>query len=166
MGFPQAKDSLAIQKGMCLLFASVFIAISVTKLLLPDNYPTSADEQVVSPPDGFSSHWVWGSTLLIGLAMLALFFWLHRRVRRVIASDSGLQIMVEPTKVVTWSEVKAVSSALPNLLTGFYSVKLIDGTQFYVPIERVPPTFSALKTWYASPTAFEQLCNKHGVWIG
>ncbi|RZJ57783.1 MAG: hypothetical protein EOO55_02570 [Hymenobacter sp.] len=165
MIFSQAKGSLGLYKGFCLLFAVVFGFSSLSELLWPGSFPVTINEQAIGPSAGLPYYSSLGLGLLIGIAALALFWWLHRRVRRVIASELGLQIMSEPIGGVAWVEVYSVKKALPNLLNGFYLVSLNDGTEFYAPIERASPTLSTLGTWYDAPTSLEQLCIKKGVWV-
>jgi len=153
MVLPDAKDDLFIQKGMCLLIALLFGLNSIVEL-----------------SSSFDNYGVLGTELLISLAALVLFRWLHRRVRRVMASELGLKILNEglrsvEIKSVTWAQVSSVKKVLPNLLNGFYLVRLIDSTAFYTPIEREPPRFSTLLTWYEAPTSLEQICRKKGVWV-
>jgi hypothetical protein len=165
MGFPQAKDRLFFQKGMVLLVSIGFGVGSMVELVWPGSIEVTVDEGVVGPQDGLAYYGTLWTGVLVSLAALVLFWWLHRRVRRVIASDLGLQIMSESVEAVTWSEVYSVKKALPNLLNGFYLIALADGTEFYAPIEREPPRFSTLGTWYEAPSSLEQLCIKKGVWV-
>jgi hypothetical protein len=165
MNFPQTKDNVDIQKGMSLLFAVVFGFGAAAELIWPGTMPITVDEKSVGPQDGLAYYGTLGAGILIGLAGLALFWWLHRRVRRVIASELNLQILIEPVRLIAWSEILSVRKELPNLLNGFYLFSLTDGTTFYTPIEREPPSFSTLMTWYEAPTSLEQICRKKGVWV-
>ena len=153
MVLPDVKDDLFVQKGICLLTAFLFGLNSMLEL-----------------SNSFDNYSILGVQLVISVAALVLFRWLHWRVRRVVASELGLQILNEglrrvESKSVTWAQVLTVKKARPNLLNGFYLVSLTDKNTFYIPIEREPPRFSTLLTWYEAPTSLEQLCRKKGVWV-
>jgi hypothetical protein len=165
MIFPQAKDNLFSQKGMVLLVGIGFGVGSMRELIWPGSIEITVDEGVVGPQDGLAYYGTLWAGVLVSLTALVLFWWLHRRVRRVIASELGLQIMSKPVDTVKWSEVHSVKKELPNFLSGFYLVALADGTEFYTPIERAAPRLSTLGTWYDAPTSLEQLCIKKGVWV-
>lgn len=165
MRFLQNRNNLELYKGTCLLVAVVFGLSAVSELLWPGSFPVTVDEQAIGPSAGLAYYGSLGTGLVISLAALVLFWWLHRRVRRVVASEAGLQMMSEPVRIVTWSEVHSVKKVLSNLLSGFYLISLADGTEFYVPIEREPLRLSTLITWYEASTSLEQLCVKKGVWV-
>jgi hypothetical protein len=165
MIFSQAKGSLGLYKGFCLLFAVAFGFNSLSELLWPGSFPVTINEQAIGPSAGLPYYSSLGIGLLIGIAALALFWWLHRRVRRVVASELGLQIVSGPVGAVTWSEVYSVKKVLPNFLSGFHFITLADGTKFYSPIERETPRFSTLMTWYEAPATLEQCALKKGVWV-
>ncbi|TFZ64796.1 hypothetical protein E4631_17540 [Hymenobacter sp. UV11] len=158
MFFSQAKDNLSTSKGIALL-STLFGLNAISRLL----WPSSA---VAGPSKGLPDYSIIGIELLVSLAGLFLFRWLHRRVRRVATSEVGLQMLDGPAKSVAWSDVSSVQKKLSNLLSGFYLISLSDGSDFYTPVEREPPSFSALGQWLSdAPTMLEQLSRKHGVWV-
>lgn len=165
MGFPQTKDNLDLHKGFSLLCAVTFGFGSAAELLRPGAVLVTVDEKPEGPQDGLAYYGTLWAGLVIGVAWLVLFRWLHRRVRRVTASEPSLQILTEPFRLIAWSEVLSVQKVLPNFLSGFYFFKLTDGITFYAPIERQPPTLTTLGTWYDAPTSLEQICIKKGVWV-
>lgn len=165
MDFLQAKDNLYLHKGVSILFAVVFGFGAAAELIWPGTVPITMDEKPVGPQDGLAYYGTLWAGALIGLAALALFWWLHRRVRRVTANESGLHILGEPVRVVTWSEVHSVRKTMANFLSGFYLITLADGTELYAPIEREAPGFSTLSQWVSdAPAPLEQLGKKHGIW--
>jgi len=165
MGFPQTKDNLDLHKGFSLLCVATFGFGAAAEILWPGAVLVTVDEKPVGPQDGLPYYGTLWAGLLIGVAGLVLFRWLHRRVRRVIASESSLQILAEPVRLIAWSQVLSAKKVLPNFLSGFYLFKLTDGTTFYAPIERQPPALATLGTWYDAPTSLEQMCIKKGVWV-
>lgn len=165
MDFPTAKSKLDLYKGLSLLFATLFGLSAVIELVWPGSIPLTVDEKSVGPEDSlayYGSLWI---GVLIGIAALSLFWWLHRRVHRVVADELGLQIIGGPVGGIAWSEVSSVKKTLSTFLSGFYLISLVDGTSFYTPIEREPPRFSTLDTWYDAPTSLEQLCKSKSVWV-
>jgi hypothetical protein len=165
MVFPQAKDNLFFYKGVSLLVAFLGGFSLMIELIWPGSIEIITSEKVVRPQDSLAYYSALGCVMLVSLAALALFWWLHQRVRRVEASESGLQILIEPLNTVSWLEVRSVKKALIWFLNGFYLVSLADGTEFYTPIEHEPPSFSTLITWYDAPILLKQLCIKKGVWV-
>jgi hypothetical protein len=170
MTFPDARDFVFFQKGICLLVAFLFGLNSILELFWSNSAPR-VGRQAIDPLDGLHGYATLGAELLIALAALLLFRWLHQRVRHVTANDAGLQLLTESIKnveciTVTWVQVSSVRKTLPNLLSGFYLIRLVDSKEYYTPIEREPPSFSTLTKWWSdAPAPLEQLAKKHGVWV-
>ena len=94
--------------------------------------------------------------------MLVLFLWQQRYVYRIVATESGIELLTNPSRFIGWSEVYFVTKST-SLLSGFYKVKLDDGELFYFPIKSVPPTFPNLLSYGTSLTEMDKLFARKGI---
>ena len=121
------KSGYYLHKGLPLFFALIFLGISVTGLLFPENLTVTHNDEVVETNIQNLIPFI-----VIGVIALLLFVWLSKNYFRVHMDDAGITIIklkgdvelswndLEYVKGVNWLWNGAIFKAKPKQNKPFY----------------------------------------------